>query len=340
MKNPQKDETTSLGTSRRRLDWLRYSSPVTWGLLALVFFLIPVPAWSQAVGAIVGVVTDPSGAVVPGVKVTATRVETGISQSTITSSAGTYTIPSLLVGTYTVTAEASGFKSGTATEITLDVSQQREVDFRLALAGVTSIVEVTAAPPLLNTTNGSLAGLVSGDQVQTLPLNGRSIGNLIMLQPGMAPDTGHMGWLSPMWIGNGNRGETSVATLDNADATDREMGTIQFWNFNLDAIAEFKVQQNNYSAQFGQGAGTITQLVSKTGTNQFHGSAFEFVRNSVFDAHNAFSTTAVPPLQRNEFGGTFGGPIKKDKTFFFVEYAGFRQMFGEPTIMKVSAVPS
>jgi len=333
--NPQKDKTLSL-----RMPWRLLHLPpdfclVRWGLLALVFFLIPVPAWSQAVGAIVGTVTDPSGAVIPRVKVTAIRIDTGVSQSTVTSGAGTYTIPSLVVGTYSVTAEATGFKSGTATGITLDVSQQREVDFRLALAGVASTVEVTAAPPLLNTTNGSLAGLVSGDQVQTLPLNGRSIGNLIMLQPGMAPDTGHMGWLSPMWIGNGNRGETSVATLDNADATDREMGTIQFWNFNLDAIAEFKVQQNNYSAQFGQGAGTITQLVSKTGTNQFHGSAFEFVRNSVFDAHNAFSTTAVPPLQRNEFGGTFGGPIKKDKTFFFVEYAGFRQLYGEPTIMKV-----
>ena len=330
----RKEKTLSLGARRRRPGWPHYSSPVTWSFFALVLFFIPIALWGQAVGAIVGVVTDPSGAVVPGAKVTATRVETGVSQSTVTTTAGTYTIPSLLVGTYTVTAEVTGFKTGTATGISLDVAQQREVDFKLAVAGVSSTVEVSAAPPLLNTATGSLAGLVSGDQVQTLPLNGRSIGNLVMLQPGMAPDTGHMGWLSPMWISNGNRGETAVATLDNADATDREMGTIQFWNFNLDAIAEFKVQQNNYSAQYGQGGGTITQLVSKTGTNQFHGSAFEFVRNSALDARNFFSTS-VPPLQRNEFGGTFGGPIKKDKTFFFGEYAGYRQLYGVTTILNV-----
>jgi hypothetical protein len=303
-------------------------------LLLVLVVSAPAVVRAQAVGAITGTVTDPSGAVIPGAKVSATRVETGVSQATVTSSAGTYTIPSLVVGTYNVTAEAAGFKTGTASGITLDVSQERSVDFKLTLAGVTSTVEVNAAPPLLNTTDGALAGLVSEEQVQNLPLNGRSIANLVMLQPGMAQDTGGMGWFAPQWISNGNRGETTVATLDGADSSDREMGTVQFWDFNLDAIAEFKVQQNNYSAQYGQGGGTITQIVSKTGTNQFHGSAFEFVRNSDFDARNFFATS-VPPLQRNEFGGALGGPIKKDKTFFFVEYAGYRQLSGEPTIMNV-----
>ena len=289
---------------------------------------------AQAVGAIVGTVTDPTGAVVPGVKVTATRVQTGVSQSTVTTGSGTYTIPSLVVGTYNVTVQAAGFKTGTAAGITLDVAQQRAVDFKLALGGVASTVDVNAAPPLLNTTDGAIAGLVSEDQVQAFPLNGRSIGNLVMLQPGMAQDTGSMGSFAPQWISNGNRGETTVATLDGADSSDREMGTVQFWDFNLDAIAEFKVQQNNYSAQYGQGGGTITQIVSKTGTNQLHGSAFEFLRNSALDARNFFGSS-TPPLQRNEFGGVLGGPIKKDKTFFFGEYAGFRQLAGEPTIMNV-----
>jgi hypothetical protein len=304
-------------------------------LLAAFSLLVHCPfVHAQAVGAITGTVTDPSGAVIPGAKVTATRVETRVSQSTVTSGAGTYTIPNLAVGTYTVTAEAGGFKTGIATEITLDVAQQREIGFKLALAGVTSTVEVNAAPPLLNTTSGTMAGVVTGEQVQTLPLNGRSIGNLVMLQPGMAQDTGGMGWLSPMWISNGNRGETAVATLDSADASDAEMGTIQFWNFNLDAIAEFKVQQNNYSAQYGQGAGTITQIVSKSGTNAFHGSAFEFLRNDALDARNFFGAS-VAPFRRNEFGATFGGPIKKDKTFFFLQYAGYRQTLGEPTVIPV-----
>jgi hypothetical protein len=306
--------------------------------LALCLFatasIAPRPAWAQAVGAIVGTVADPSGSLIPHARVTATRVDTHVSQSTVTTSAGTFAIPNLPVGTYTVTVESAGFQVGTVTGITLDVSQQREVDFKLNVAGVNQTVEVDTAPPLVNTTDGSLAGLVEEKQVQTLPLNGRSIQNLVMLQPGMAQDTGTMGWLAPQWISNGNRGETSVATLDGADASDAEMGTVQFWNFNLDAIAEFKVQQNNYSAQYGQGGGTITQIVSKSGTNSFHGSAFEFVRNSMFDARNFFATS-VPPFQRNEFGATFGGPIRKNKTFFFVQYAGFRQRLGEPTIMLV-----
>lgn len=308
-----------------------------WWIFALAFFL-PLPTRAQGVGEVVGTVTDPTGAVIPNAKVTATRVDTHVSQSTVTTSAGTYTIPRLPVGTYTVTAEATGFQKGTADGITLDVSQQREVNFKLALAGIASTVEVTAAPPLMNTTNGSIAGLVSEDQVQDLPLNGRDISGLVMLQPGMAQDTGSMGWMGPQWISNGNRGETLVGTLDDADVSDAEMGTIQFTNFNLDAIAEFKIQQNNYSAQYGQGAGTITQIVTKSGTNEFHGSAFEFVRNSVFDSRNFFNNqpgATVPPFRRNEFGGTFGGPVKKDKTFFFAEYAGLRQRLGEPNIVTV-----
>ena len=306
-------------------------------LLAMFVVLAECPfAHAQAVGTITGIVTDPSGAVIAGAKVTATRVETGVAQATVTTSAGTYTIPRLVVGTYNVVAEAPGFKSGTAEGITLDVSQERAVDFKLVVAGVTQQVEVTAAPPLINTTNATLAQVVSTEQVENLPLNGRNIEGLMTMQPGVVGYNGaNMGWMSAELSGNGNRGETSVGTLDGADSSDAEMGTLQFTNFNLDAIAEFKVQQNNYSAQYGQGAGTITQIVTKSGTNQFHGSLFEFVRNSAFDARNFFDNgpgTAgiVPPFRRNEFGGTFGGPIKKDKTFFFVQYAGLRQRLGEP----------
>jgi hypothetical protein len=297
-------------------------------------FLAPGLLHAQATGEITGTVVDPSGALVPNVKVTATDKASGVSRSTITGSSGTYTISLLPVGTYSVKADATGFKPAIADGITLDVSQERKVDFTLALAGVQSTVEVNAAPPLLNTTNGQLGGVVSTDQVQELPLNGRNISGLVMIQPGMAQDTGRMGWMGPQWISNGNRGETMVGTLDNADISDAEMGILQFTNFNLDAIAEFKVQQNNYSSEYGQGGGTITQIVSKSGTNQFHGSAFDYVRNSAFDARNFFATS-VPPFRRNEFGGSFGGPIKKDKTFFFVQYAGLRQRLGEPDIVSV-----
>jgi hypothetical protein len=306
------------------------------GFLLALLLLLPTTIWAQATGAIVGTVTDPSGAVIPNAKITAKRIETGVSQSTVTGGSGNYTIPNLVVGTYSVTAEGSGFKSANAPGITLDVSQTRQVDFKLTVVGVESTVEVDATPPLINTTDATIAGLVSEEQVQTLPLNGRNITGLIMGQPGMVQDTGSMGWMAPagQWIANGNRGETNVGTLDNADISDAEMGTLQFTNFNLDAIAEFKILQNDYSAQYGQGGGTITEMVSKTGTNGFHGSAFEFLRNNAFDARNFFATS-VPPFKRNEFGTTFGGPIKKDKTFFFFEYAGLRQRLGEPDIVLV-----
>jgi Carboxypeptidase regulatory-like domain/TonB dependent receptor len=309
-------------------------------LLALVWLSLSCSASAQAVGTIVGTVTDPRGAVVAGAKVTAVNIATQVSQSTVTTGIGNFTIPNLGVATYDVTVNAAGFATGHVAGVTLDVSQTRNLDFKLSLEGLNQTAVVTEAPPLINTTDGSLAGLVTEAQVDNLPLNGRSIQNLVMLQAGMAPPSGgtngvgSIGWESPSWVGNGNRGETTVATLDGSDATDSEMGTVQFWNFNLDAIAEFKVLQANYSAEFGQGGGTITQIVSKSGTNKFHGSAFEYIRNSAFDAKNYFSTT-VPPFQRNEFGATLGGPIWKDKTFFFIEYAGLRQRLGEPTVISV-----
>jgi Carboxypeptidase regulatory-like domain len=311
---------------------LRLSFLVVFALLLAPFTSSVLRA--QAVGEITGTVTDATGAVVPGATVTATNIATGVSQNTLSTSAGKYTLVRLPVGTYNLSAEATGFKPAQATQVTLDVSQEREVNFTLAVGGVTAKVEVTAAPPLLNTTNATLANVVSSEQVENLPLNGRNIEGLMTMQPGIVPSTGGMGWMSNELVGNGNRGETEVGTLDGADTSDAEMGTLQFTNFNLDAIAEFKVQQNNYSAQYGQGAGTVTQIVSKSGTNEFHGSLFEFLRNSAFDARNFFATT-VPPLKRNEFGGTFGGPIKKDKTFFFVQYAGYRQRVGEPNLAVV-----
>jgi len=305
------------------------------GLCFLVLALIlPGTARAQAVGAIVGAVSDPSGAMVPDARITATNVATGISQSTVTGRAGTYTIPNLVVGTYAVSAEKSGFKTANAAGVTLDVSQHREVDFKLTLAGTDVKVEVTAAPPLLNTTDGLIGALVTGQEIETLPLNGRNIAGLVFTQPGIFYFPGSMGFMTTQWISNGNRGETLVAQMDGGDATDTEMGTPQFANFNLDAIAEFKVLQDNYSAQYGQGAGTITQIATKNGTNEFHGSAFDFLRNSALDARYYFAESA-PQHQRNEFGATFGGPIRKSKTFFFVEYGGYRESYANTVILDV-----
>jgi hypothetical protein len=305
-----------------------------WVGLILIVGLWPSQMFGQAVGSITGTVVDPAGSVVAQAKVTAIRADTGISQSTDTNAAGIFTFANLQVGTYNVSVTATGFDTKAITGVTVDVSQQRGLNFTLAVAGSTVTAVVTATEPLMNTSNGQVAGLVTQEQLVDMPLNGRSIQNLVLLQPGMASDQGRMGWLAPQWASNGNRGETEVAQLDGADASDAEMGTVQFWNFNVDAIAEFKVLQANYSAEFGQGGGSITQIVTKSGTNQFHGGAYEFLRNNALDARNYFSTS-VPPLHRNEFGAEIGGPIIRNKAFFEGEYAGLRETEGEPTIMAV-----
>jgi hypothetical protein len=300
---------------------------------AALLLFVPALGWAQSVGEIVGTVADPTGAVIPNASVTALQKATGLTRSTITSGAGTYSLSKLPVGSYKVTSVAAGFKAASS-DIALDVNEQREVDFTLALAGSTTEVSVTAAPPLLTTTNATLGGLVSGQQVTTLPLNGRDITNLILLQPGVNFEVDSSFPFLNYVAGNGNRGTTGSSYMDNIDTTDNELGGPQFTNFNLDAIAEFRVLENNYSAEYGRGSGVIVHQVSRSGTNEFHGGAFEFLRNSALDARNFFATT-VAPFRRNEFGGTFGGPIKKDKTFFFLQYAGFRQRLGEPSLIAV-----
>ena len=309
--------------------------------VSLVVTLVRAPqVRAQASGEISGTVSDPSQAVIPGAKITALQEGTALTRSTATSSAGTYSLPRLPVGTYQVTAERSGFKTATS-RVTLDVNQEREVNFTLALAGTVTAVEVNATSPLLTTTNATLGGLVSGQQVSTLPLNGRDITNLVLLQPGVQQEVNTSFPFLNFVAGNGNRGTTGSSYMDNTDTSDNELGGAQFSNFNLDAIAEFKVLQNNYSAEYGRGSGAIVHLVTKSGTNEFHGSAFEFLRNSALDSRNFF-TSKVPPFRRNEFGGTFGGPVRipgvyngRDRTFFFLQYAGYRQRRGEATVFAV-----
>jgi hypothetical protein len=307
-----------------------------YGLFFLVAFLfVPSLLQAQAVGQIWGTVRDPSGAVIPHANITAVEQSTGLKYYTVTTGSGNYSLTRLPIGAYTITGEASGFKVAKITGVALQVDQQREVNFTLALAASTQKVTISAAPPLLNTSNGTLGGVINGQQVQTLPLNGRDITGLITLQPGTVTDpngpgmhnlTGSAGEVSS----NGTRGMTSVMYLDGSNVSDPQYGgASNMTNFNLDAVSQFKVLQNDYSAQYGSGGGDVVLLASKSGTNQFHGSLYEFVRNSATDARNFFATT-VPPLQRNEFGGEIGGPIVKDNTFFYFDYAGLRQLSGAP----------
>ncbi|MCU1275690.1 MAG: Oar protein, partial [Bryobacterales bacterium] len=215
-------------------------------LLSVAAAFLPCRVNAQAVGNIVGSVSDPGRAVVPGATVTATEKSTNFSRSTTTSSTGNYSLPRLPVGTYTVTAEAAGFEKA-STDTKLDVEENREVDFTLVVKGVATSVDVAATTEAINTTTGTIGGLVEGRQVANLPLNGRDITNLMLMQPGQTPETNSSFGFNINTSGNGNRGTTGSSFLDGMDSSDNELGGGQFGNFNLDAIAEFRVLQNNYS---------------------------------------------------------------------------------------------
>ena len=219
---------------------------------------------AQAVASIEGVVTDSSQALVPGAKVTAVQTGTNFARTVSTSNTGNYTIPLLPVGAYTVTAESKGLQKSSV-DVSLDVDQRREVDFTLSAAGVTTAVNVEDSVPAINTANGEIGGVIQGRQVANLPLNGRDITNLMLTLPGQAPETNSSFQFEINTSGNGNRGTTGSSYLDGMDSSDNELGGGQFGNFNLDAIAEFRVLQNNYSAEYGRGSGTIVSIVSKIG---------------------------------------------------------------------------
>jgi hypothetical protein len=274
-----------------RLRWI-----ISLGILILAAFPATLPG--QAVGELRGTVNDPSSAVVPNATVTAEQAGTGLTRSALTGASGAFSIPALPVGTYTLTVQAAGFKSASS-EVKLDVNQQREVNFTLALAGTNTEVQVAAAAEMLNTTNATLGGLVTQDQLSTLPLNGRDITGLVFLQPGVAQEINNLWFGLSYWAGNGNRGQTNSSYLDGIDSSDSEGGGAQFTGFNLDGVAEFKVLQNNYSAEFGRGGGTIVSLVTKSGTNEFHGSAFEFVRNSPSTHATSFLPACLPSSETN-----------------------------------------
>src|SRR5436309_6111193 len=201
---------------------------------------------------------------------------------------------------------------------------------------------MTSVAHTINKTTGTIGGLVEGRQAANLPLNGRDISNLMLMQPGQVAENNSSFPFQTNTSGNGNRGVTGSSYLDGMDSTDNELGGGQFGNYNLDAIAEFRVLQNNYSAEHGRGSGTIVQLVTKAGTNGLHGSVFEFLRNDVLDARNFFDPSRKTPFRRNEYGGAVGGPVwvpgvynGKDKTFFFFQAAGFRQRRADPVLFPV-----
>jgi Carboxypeptidase regulatory-like domain len=281
-------------------------------------------------GTITGTVTDPSGSATSGVQIQASRVDTGEQRSATSLDNGTYIIPQLPPGRYNVTVEKQGFAKETRPDVQLLVNQSATLDFKLSVAAVNQTIEVTAAPPQLNTTNATLQDVVQHQQIVDLPLNGRNFTQLTLLTPGAAPqESGQQnaftvkqgaGAISPSV--NGQRGQQNNFTLDGLLNNNIYTNT---WGISPppDALQEFNVQTHITDAQFAISSGANINIVSRSGTNQFHGDVWEFFRNDVLDARNFFDAQK-PPYRQNQYGVAFGGPVIRNKTWFQGYWEGFR----------------
>src|SRR3954447_15765518 len=319
-----------------------YAGPVSglcWRacVFAFAFFCFAVLGFGQGFGTIVGTVTDQSGAVVAGAKVSITDPSTGQSRDETTNDQGYYVVPSLKPAPYDVSVSAAGFGVANQKGITLQADQSATVNVTLSLGQTAETVLVTGEPPQVNTTTATMSEVVEQRRVVDLPLNGRNAATLLLVVAGATPAPGSdvdqgntKTFPGAVTVStNGSRQNQVSYRLDGANNNDLYTNTNQPFPF-PDALQEFSVQTSNYGARYGGNAGGVVNVVTKSGTNSLHGDAFEFVRNGVFNARNFFAP-ARDQLKRNQFGGTIGGPVVipklydgKDKTFFFFGYQGTR----------------
>jgi hypothetical protein len=300
-------------------------------------------AFAQVSASLSGVVTDPSGAAVAGAAITAKEVDTGITRNTATDAAGRYELFALPVGRYEIHAKKPGFSEEVRTGIQLAVGQDAIIDLPLRLGPVEEQVTVNENAPIVSTTTSDISGLVGEQQVKDLPLNGRSYDLLMLLNPGVVnftwEKTGGIGisnsTTANMFSVSGNRPQQNVFLLNGVEftgAAENNMtpGGASGQLLGIDAIREFNILRDTYGAEYGKKPGGQVSIVTQSGTNQWHGSIFEFLRNNDLDKRNYFDAgPSAPPFQRNQFGASIGGPIRKDKTFVFVNYEGFRENLHE-----------
>lgn len=286
-------------------------------------------AYGQAVGSFQGTVTDKSGSAISGAKVTVTSEATGLTRETDTDDSGHYTINLLPATVYTVRVEFKGFQTAESKNIKLQVDESRELDFSLSPATVSSTVEVSADAVAVETANPTLGQVITSQQVSQLPLNGRDFVQLATLTPGTTQETNPNSFFTSgsssevaargsysLSVG-GSRPNATDWMLDGADDNELTAGGVAIYS-SIDSIQEFKVLTYNYSAEYGTRAGPTVLLTTKSGSNDFHGSLFEFLRNTDLDAKSFFATS-TEKFNLNQFGGSIGGPIRKNKTFFFVD---------------------
>jgi hypothetical protein len=308
-------------------------------------------AYAQVSGAtLTGTVKDASGAVIPDAQVSATNVATGVNRKVVTDTAGFYTMSNILPGDYQVLVSATGFTSQARSPITLTVGAHQVLDSTMQVGQVSQTVQITAEAPTVELASSALSAEIDATAVRELPLNGRSWSDLATLQPGVAPiqtqasftDGGHRGnrgFGSQVTVA-GSRPVQSNYRLDGItinDYTNAGPGSVLGGNLGVDAIQEFSILTSNFSAEYGKSSAGIINAITRSGANQFHGSAYEFLRNNALDARNFFDGSKIPPFRRNQFGGDAGGALRKNKLFVFGDYEGIRQSKG---ITTVDTVPS
>jgi hypothetical protein len=318
------------------------------GLVFSLALLCAVPAalGQLTTADIVGTVTDATGAVIPNANVTVLNLDTHEQRTVTSNSSGEYQVTLLPVGRYSVTVKAGGFKTSTTANLAVEAGDRARADAHMQLGGETQTVEVEATTPLLQADNATVSSTVTAKAVQDLPLNGRNFVQLVQLVPGAneGPGNGLTSGgrpddrrISASFSVNGQDDTLNNYIIDGTDDNERVIGTIGV-RPNVEGIQEITVETNSYSAEAGRTAGGVVNIITHSGTNQFHGSAYEFFRNDVFDARNVLQTTGrKPELRQNQFGGSIGGPIFKDRTFFFGDYEGFRLVSG---LTYTSTVPT
>jgi hypothetical protein len=300
-------------------------------LLPVLLFFAAISPAQEATGRIVGTISDSSGAVLPGVQVTVTNAATQVSRHISTNNEGYYQALALPIGNYVVSAEHEGFRRVISAQYKLEINQALRVDIRMEVGAANQTVEVGAQASPVETVNPTLGQSVTGRELTDMPLNGRDMLDLALLKPGVTESNDDNAAPGNYSIAGG-RTDSITYLLDGGQNNDL-LDNSHLLDPNPDTVAEFRLLTSDYTAEYGRNAGGIISIVTKSGTNQLHGSAFEFFRNRVLDANDFFNIQLGIPrldLKRNQFGGTLGGPIVKDKLFFFVAYQGQRQVQGIP----------
>src|SRR6266853_277219 len=319
-----------------RCNWTRRCL-ASLALVLLMLGCLP-SAQAQVSASIKGIVTDPSGAPVPAAAVRAKNLETGALRNSVTDEAGRYLVLSLPLGEYEIRVTKAGFQDAIRSGIYLVVGQEASIDLQLQIGTITSELTVRSDAPMVSTSTKDISGLVGEQAIKDLPLNGRSYDLLLPLNPGIvnftSQKTGGTGISNSSTANNfsvsGNRPQQNLFLLNGIEYSGAAENNMQPGGasgelLGVEAVREFNVQRDNYGAEYGKRPGGQVIIVTQSGSNQWHGSVFEFLRNNALDAKNFFDQNSAPPFQRNQFGAAIGGPIKNDKTFFFANYEGLRQ---------------